>query len=731
MTRKPVKWLFTELEVALVVEGAGEIHEEVQQELEVGEEVEEGSEVGGGGRCLIVLDWPKKRRMFWTTFLWLFAKLTCCREESERMESENSSSEEEDIVTGESSSDEDEEEPQNKSSYATLLESLTSKSGPNVKRRKIDHVQDELPVVEATPDYSVISSSVTKEDEEPTEDEIEDSSDPFEAHFADPDDNVLSKRLDSLHQNQWLTQKIVLPNSRTAILGVPGTNDSKENPVVVKVKGPSDLKLHKKLASIITKQRPSFDELESSIAPLMFTYQDLLFYERTVSNAERLRRLVCLHAVNHIFKTRERVMKNKVRIDKEQDPAPDQGYTRPKVLMLLYSKESCVKMVNMITSLCEPDQQEKRNVFNDRYVEKEETLPSDKPADFKDLFEGKEDNEEPLFGLKWTKKTIKFFSGFYNSDIIFASPLGLRRVVEGKGGKKPQKGDYDFLSSIEIVIVDQTEAHLMQSWEHMEFIFQHLNLQPKDLRDCDISRIRPWYLDLNSKHFRQTIALSAFNTPEINSLFYNQSKNWAGKIKLMPSYSGEIEGFALKVKQTFSRFESPSFTNDPDARFTYFTTAIIPSLVRRAKDTTGTLIFIPSSFDFDRLRNYFSASTSLSFGSISEYTPVPDRSRAQSHFFNGRHSVLLYTERAHHFFRFRLRGVKKVIMYGLPENPIFYKEMASGFLARSVNEGQSEHGQGTVRVMFSKWDRLKFERVVGTERTNRMIADKGDTFDFV
>jgi len=658
-------------------------------------------------------------------------KLMFHREKNELSDEESSSSEEEDVVERESSSDEDDEEPQTKSSYAALLESLTSRSGPHSKRRKIDHVQDQPPVVKAFTEDPTISNPNSKEEEEHSEEESEDASDPFETHFADPDDNILSKRLEALQQNQWSTQKIVLPNSKTAFISLPGTNDAKDSFVLNKVKGPLDLKLHKKLTSIITKQRPSFDEVESSIAPLMFGYQDLLFYERNVSNAERLRRLACLHAVNHVFKTRERVMKNKVRIEKEQDPAPDQGYTRPKVLMLLYSKESCVKMINMITLLCEPDQQEKRNVFNDRYVEKEETLPSDKPLDFKELFEGKEDNEEPLFGLKWTKKTIKFFSGFYNSDIIFASPLGLRRVVEGKGGKKPQKGDYDFLSSIEVVIVDQTDAHLMQSWEHMEYIFQHLNLQPKDLRDCDISRIRPWYLDLNSKHFRQTITLSAFNTPEINNLFFNQSKNWSGKIKVMPSYTGEIEGLALRVKQTFSRFESPSFINDPDARFTYFTTAIIPSLVRRAKDTTGTLIFIPSSFDFDRLRNYFSASTSLSFGSISEYTPVPDRSRAQSHFFNGRHSVLLYTERAHHFFRFRLRGVKKVIMYGLPENPIFYKEIVSGFLARSVNEGQLEHSQGSVRAMFSKWDRLKFERIVGTERTSRMISDKGDTFDFV
>ncbi|KAG9246285.1 U3 small nucleolar RNA-associated protein 25 [Calycina marina] len=651
------------------------------------------------------------------------------REENGSSESESSSGEEQQDLEEDLSSDaDDEEELPSKSSYATLLESLTS--GPQAKRRKIIHVQEPMPVIEVTK-LSIVSEPVIADSEEDSDDELEDASDPFEVHFADPDENILSKRLEALQLSQWSTQRVVLPNSETGVLSIPGAGETPSGHTFSKVRNSSDLKLHKKLVSIVEEQRPQFDELESTVAPLMFNYQDMLFYERKVSNVESLRRLVCLHAINHIFKTRERVMKNKVRLEKEQDPAPDQGYTRPKVLMLLYSKQSCVKMIKMITSLCKPDQQEKRNIFNDRYMEKEESLPSDKPADFKELFEGKEDNEEPLFGLKWTKRTIKFFSGFYNSDIIFASPLGLRRVVEGRGGKKPQKGDYDFLSSIEVVIVDQTDAHLMQSWEHMEYIFQHLNLQPKDLRDADISRIRPWYLDLKAKYFRQTITLAAFNTPEINSLFFNQSKNWAGKIKVTPTYTGKIECLQLKVKQTFSRLESPSFTDDPDARFTYFTTVIIPTLVRRAKDTTGTIIFIPSSFDFDRLRNYFSASTSLSFGSISEYTPVPDRSRAQSHFLNGRHSVLLYTERAHHFFRFRLRGVKKIVMYGLPENPIFYKEIVGGFLARSVTEGNLEHGRGSVRVMFSKWDRLKFERIVGTERTNRMITDKGDTFDFV
>ena len=71
-------------------------------------------------------------------------------------------------------------------------------------------------------------------------------------------------------------------------------------------------------------------------------------------------------------------------------------------------------------------------------------------------------------------------------------------------------------------------------------------------------------------------------------------------------------------------------------------------------------------------------------------------------------------------------------MYGLPDNPIFYREIAGGYIAASVGEGKITGNEAAVRSMFSKWDLMKLERIVGTRRVSGMLLEKsGDTFDFV
>lgn len=72
------------------------------------------------------------------------------------------------------------------------------------------------------------------------------------------------------------------------------------------------------------------------------------------------------------------------------------------------------------------------------------------------------------------------YSEFYSSDIIVASPLGLRMII-GASGEKDR--DFDFLTSIEILILDQAELFLAQNWDHLLHVFDHLHLQPQTVRN--------------------------------------------------------------------------------------------------------------------------------------------------------------------------------------------------------------------------------------------------------
>ncbi|CAM1500882.1 Fc.00g100440.m01.CDS01 [Cosmosporella sp. VM-42] len=672
--------------------------------------------------------------------------------DNEQDSSDSEEGSEESEVTDDVDSEEEEDEKVAARPYMVLLQSFNEPNAPQAKRRKLEH-REPSPPKASKPELDEQSNEESDEedaekdidrveeaeedpaDEEPEDEDSEDEADftdPFDVHFAHADEDIVAKRIKAVEKAEWTTKRAMVQPWRATLMG-PNSDAGSEVPKPVS--GLDGFKLKQKLKETATRKIGSFGPMERNLSPLLFDYRDVMHCDRTVSNSDQLRQLTCLHALNHVLKTRDRVIKNNYKLAKEGEGTEvelrDQGFTRPKVLFLLPTRNSCLRIVNIIRDLCDPDQQENRKRFDEGYVDKDARFSADKPADFRDLFEGSDDDMFRL-GMKFTRKTIKYFAQFYSSDIIFASPLGLRMAIGSEEEKK--QVDYDFLSSIEMVIVDQADALLMQNWEHVEYIFEHLNLQPKDAHGCDFSRVRNWYLEDWAKYFRQTIILSSFNTPELSELFRLHCHNWAGKVRLQPEYPGMLQQLGIKAKQTFSRFQSSSVDKDPDARFEYFTSAIVPSLAKRAKDATGTLIFIPSYLDFVRVRNYFAndpAVDNVTFGAVSEYADVPEASRARSHFLTGRHRVLLYTERAHHFRRYQFRGVQRVIFYGLPDNPIFYSEIAGGYLGKSEQDMRIEPGQGNVRVVFSKYDVVKLERVVGSKRVGKMIQERGDTFEFI
>ncbi|KAH7671676.1 U3 small nucleolar RNA-associated protein 25 [Dioscorea alata] len=476
------------------------------------------------------------------------------------------------------------------------------------------------------------------------------------------------------------------------------------------------------------------------------SYQDIMhcnkkpFYLKGLEEDSSIMDAYIMHALNHIYRTRDLVTKNDAKQKKNEDSKKedilyggsflDHGFTRPKVMFLLPLRSIALRVIKRLIQLTPSS--DKTNVeYFDRFSEEfgaedaeddvskndasSKSQKSVKPTDFQLLFGGNHDDHF-VVGIKFTKKSIKLYSDFYSSDIIIASPLGLvTKIGEAEIDKDK---DVDYLSSIEVLIVDHADVIAMQNWSHVNTVIEQLNCTPSKQHGTDIMRIRPWYLDGQARFYRQTILLSSFLNPEMNALFNRLCVNYEGKVKLLTEHKGVLPKVLLQVRKVYERFDAPSITEVDDARLDYFTKRVFPKI----KDSLegGTMLFISSYFEFVRIRNFLK-SQNASFCLLGEYTKPSDISRARVWFFEGKRKIMLYTERAHFYHRYKIRGVQNLIVYSLPERKEFYPEIIN-MLEASKNIACS--------VLFSRFDHLRLERIVGTHAAKRMLSSDKDMFVF-
>lgn len=89
-----------------------------------------------------------------------------------------------------------------------------------------------------------------------------------------------------------------------------------------------------------------------------------------------------------------------------------------------------------------------------------------------------------------------------------------------------------------------------------------------NIQSADISSF------LRAAHLRQSILLSAYETPELRALYSKSLVNVAGKIKAEAHYEGVLANVPTGIKQVFTRFETPDLYSEDDARFEHFTTKV-------------------------------------------------------------------------------------------------------------------------------------------------------------
>ena len=308
--------------------------------------------------------------------------------------------------------------------------------------------------------------------------------------------------------------------------------------------------------------------------------------------------------------------------------------------------------------------------------------------------------------------------------------------------------------------MDHADVIAMQNWQHLTTVLDAVNRIPVKHADVDVMRVRESHLEGLARHHRQTIVLSSFASPEINALARNQCANVAGRARWrVLEYPGVLaraaagaEGARLRfdrvrdvagsavsaapdrdrtsVSKSASVTGSASVSRLDELRFEHFTQHTLPAL--RETPRPGSLVFVPSYFDFVRVRNALTAHE-VSFAVASEYTPPRDAARARTLFADGRKRVLLVTERAHFYHRRKIRGVNEVHFYALPERAEFFAEFVQFANLRESASGSAGNWRlvgasaNRATVAFSRLDAMRLERVVGTARAKKMLAPEANS----
>lgn len=474
-------------------------------------------------------------------------------------------------------------------------------------------------------------------------------------------------------------------------------------------------------ASMSDKQKELFQFLTVS-------YTNLTDPTSNINVMPRSRIVYSLHVMNHLLKSRALVyehngtlqqLSEKGQPQEEMPEFRDQGITKPKVLILVPFRESAYKVVRLLITLFSGGKKglvanRKRFVLHYGAIaekKKKFARTPDRPPDFDKIFRGNTDDCFK-FGVQIGRKRMRIFSEFYSSDLIVASPLGLRMAMEGE---KNEKLNADFLSCLEIVVLDQADIFSMQNIDHLMFIFDHMHMRPKESHGVDFTRVREVWLDeqaLAGKFLCQFLTFCAVPMPEISGLLNKKSANLAGamKVQYRPGVPAASQ-ISVQLPQAFHRFSANSISSDADDRFEFFFENVFPNFAD-SQAVDQTLIFVPSYFDFVRVRNRLK-SDEVSFVQICEYTSEKKVIRARDMFYNDRKKFCLYTERYHFYRRHKIKGVKHVIFYQLPMYPHFYAEVCN-FVGRDAVFP-------TCTVVYSKFDALRLAGVLGHDRAAKVL----------
>jgi hypothetical protein len=200
------------------------------------------------------------------------------------------------------------------------------------------------------------------------------------------------------------------------------------------------------------------NEQQHVLLSFISQYQDMLYCARTHENALSTMSVYAAHALNHVLKTRDLILKHnnllsqhalaKKEKGKPKPDAPefkDQGYTRPKVLVVLPMRNSCLEFVDVLLSLA-PKTQADRVANKNKFYEEF----------FDEVFEPK--TQKPRMSPSWSADLLilcylSFFAFFHGLQSIIWQRLEEIRTMHSASASPSRKNTSSYIQNFTLLIL--------------------------------------------------------------------------------------------------------------------------------------------------------------------------------------------------------------------------------------------------------------------------------------
>lgn len=382
-------------------------------------------------------------------------------------------------------------EPQPKRRRSVVFGGEVGPSGSTYGKKKSKAVKA-VAVAEGVEEEQVVNG-VEEDEVEAEVDSDDEGEDTFVSHFGADSSVLTDEVVASASEGAWEASRAAVNGLGRVVEQRPtgakrADGKARVSPFPTSTFDSTNLQLVPAIAGAMKDASP----LAASLLTHLGTYTDLYAHSldgeadgsETAPFAsgthEALRSAAAAHALNHILKTRRRIVRGNEKLahasaeGKDLPPPLDQSFTRPKVLLLLPTRASALHwLTDHIFPLAGGGTQiENRRPFADSFglppnAGDPLAVPGvDFPADHVENFRGNSDDNF-RFGVKITRKAWRVVmppaseAKLLDCDIVVASPLALKMAAE-------KERSTDILASIEICVVDGADVMAMQNWDHVQ-----------------------------------------------------------------------------------------------------------------------------------------------------------------------------------------------------------------------------------------------------------------------